>query len=78
MEKDINTVTLLIVYLYSSTSIQDEQVITMSENLKAVLDDDGSVTTTGPYATHVFTFDHVYDQTSTQKKVSMNIRLCFI
>lgn len=47
----------------------------MSENLKAMLDDDGSVTTTGPYATHVFTFDHVYDQASTQKKVRLKMIL---
>jgi hypothetical protein len=50
---------------------QDEPVITISENLKAVLDDDGSlINAHGPYSTHVFTFDHVYDQNATQKKVS--------
>ena len=47
-----------------------EQVITVSENLKAVLDDNGQLLTNpGPYATHTFVFDHVYDQNATQKAV---------
>lgn len=47
-----------------------EQVITVSENLDAVLDQDGQVLTNpGPYATHSFVFDYVYDQNSTQRKV---------
>lgn len=47
-----------------------EQCITVSENLDAVLDDDGQVVANpGPYATHSFVFDYVYDQSCTQKKV---------
>lgn len=45
-------------------------MITVSENLDAVLDEDGQVVANpGPYATHTFVFDYVYDQYSTQKKV---------
>jgi Cdc6-like AAA superfamily ATPase len=47
-----------------------EQIITVSENLEAVLDDGGQLLANpGPYATHSFVFDHVYDQKSTQKEV---------
>eukprot|EP01038_Epipyxis_sp_PR26KG_P009987 gene9987-13438_t len=47
-----------------------EQMITVSENLDAVLDQDGQVIANpGPYVTHTFIFDYVYDQNSTQKKV---------
>lgn len=50
-----------------------DQRITISENLAAVLNDDGTVRANGtPYATHVFTFDHVYDQDSTQQQVYDN------
>ncbi|CAM9895278.1 unnamed protein product, partial [Hapterophycus canaliculatus] len=49
---------------------RDEHVITISENLNAVLDDDGSVVSAGgPYSTHAFTFDHVYDVSASQRKV---------
>lgn len=35
-----------------------------------MLDEDGQVKANpGPYSTHTFVFDYVYDQTSTQKKV---------
>ena len=43
-----------------------ETSITVSENL-AALDESGSMV--GPYASHSFTFDHVYDQHCDQKKV---------
>jgi len=47
-----------------------EQCITVSENIEAVMDEDGQVLATpGPYTTHSFLFDYVYDQHSTQKKV---------
>ncbi len=47
-----------------------EQCITVSENLDAVMDDDGNVVANpGTYSTHSFVFDYVYDQNSTQKKV---------
>ena len=43
-----------------------ERQIIFSENV-AALDDDSVVTT--PFATHTFTFDHVYDQNCNQRKV---------
>ncbi|KAJ1402313.1 P-loop containing nucleoside triphosphate hydrolase protein, partial [Ochromonadaceae sp. CCMP2298] len=47
-----------------------EQVITVSENLDAVLDEEGQVVANpGPYTTHTFVFDYVYDQTCTQRQV---------
>lgn len=47
-----------------------EQCITVSENLDAVLDDEGNVIANGgTYSTHSFMFDYVYDQNSSQKKV---------
>lgn len=47
-----------------------EQSITVSENLDAVMDQDGNVLANpGPYSTHSFVFDYVYDQNCTQKKV---------
>ena len=47
-----------------------EQVITVSDHLEAVLDERGELlTNTGPYASHTFVFDYVYDQSSSQKKV---------
>eukprot|EP00952_Eustigmatos_sp_NYUAD-ZCMA_P003463 15127-Eustigmatos_ZCMA.PRE.1 len=51
---------------------QDEHVITSYTHLKAVIDDEGSLTSqafSGPHAVHCFTFDHVYDQAADQKKV---------
>ena len=43
---------------------------TASENLNAVLDQNGNVlANTGPYSTHSFVFDHVYDENSSQEKV---------
>lgn len=48
----------------------NEQVITVSENLEAVLDEHGEVLANhGPYTSHTYVFDHVYDQNSSQKKV---------
>lgn len=50
-----------------------EQIITVSENLNAVLDSDGNLLANpGPYATHTFAFDYVYDQNAGQKKVYDN------
>ena len=50
-----------------------EQCITVSENLEAVLDEDGNLLANPPgggiYTTHSFMFDYVYDQNCTQKKV---------
>ena len=47
-----------------------EQVITVSDHLEAVLDERGELLAhTGPYTSHTFAFDYVYDQSSTQKKV---------
>ena len=43
-----------------------ETSIIVSENL-AALDENGAMV--GPYASHAFTFDHVYDQNCDQKKV---------
>lgn len=43
-------------------------MIIISENL-AALEDGGGATAAGPYSTHAFTFDHVYDQHCDQKKV---------
>ncbi|CAM9193777.1 unnamed protein product [Phaeothamnion confervicola] len=51
---------------------RNECVITVSENLGAVLDEDGTVVNAGgggPYSAHVFTFDHVYEQSASQRKV---------
>lgn len=45
-----------------------EQCITVSENLEAVLDEEGNLLP-NPYSNHAFVFDYVYDQTSTQEKV---------
>lgn len=44
------------------------RTITVSENL-AAYEEGGGGGATGPYATQTFTFDHVYDQHSNQKKV---------
>ncbi len=41
--------------------------IIFSENV-AALEDDGVAAT--PFATHTFTFDHVYDQNCNQRKVN--------
>ena len=49
---------------------QTEQVITVSENLAAAMEDGAAPGSAGgAYRTHVFTFDHVYDQLSSQRKV---------
>ena len=49
---------------------EKEEQITVSENLSAVLDQNGNIlANTGPYSTHSFMFDHVYDESSSQKKV---------
>lgn len=50
-----------------------EQSITVSENIQAVLDNDGRVVSNpGLYNTHSFVFDHVYEQGSTQRSVYEN------
>ena len=47
-----------------------EEVITISENVDRVVDDRGqALINPGPYSSHSFAFDHVYDQNSSQKKV---------
>ena len=47
-----------------------EQLITISENIEEVVDENGQLLTNpGPYSVHSFVFDHVYDQSSSQKKV---------
>ena len=47
-----------------------EQCITVSENLDAVLDEEGQVVANpGPYSTHSFVFDFVYDESCVQQKV---------
>ena len=49
---------------------EQQQLITISENLEAVMDENGQLTSNpGQYVTHSFVFDHVYDQNSTQKQV---------
>jgi len=49
---------------------EQQQVITISENLEAVMDENGQISANpGPYITHSFVFDHVYDQRSSQKHV---------
>lgn len=53
-----------------------EQLITISENIDEVLDENGQLLTNpGPYSTHSFVFDHVYDQSSSQKKVRVKPEL---
>lgn len=53
-------------------------VLTVSENLSALHNDDGSGgngtsgATPGAYGSHVFSFDHVYDQQCTQRAVYEN------
>lgn len=47
-----------------------EQMITISENIDEIIDENGQVlSNTGPYNAHTFYFDHVYEQGSSQKKV---------
>ena len=47
-----------------------EQEITVSESIEEVFDENGqALTNPGPFSTHTFMFDHVYDQNSTQKAV---------
>jgi Kinesin motor domain len=47
-----------------------EQEITISENIDAVFDENGNATAnTGLYTTHRYMFDHVYDQSASQKRV---------
>ena len=48
----------------------NEQTVTISDHLEAIVDDHGEIlANTGPYTSHSFVFDHVYDQNSSQKKV---------
>ena len=48
-----------------------EQLLTVSENLDAVLDANGNILSNpGPYSTHTFAFDYVYDQ------VRMHVHVC--
>lgn len=50
-----------------------EQMIVISENIDAVVDDHGNLLANpGPYSIHSFYFDHVYDERSSQKKVFDN------
>lgn len=47
-----------------------EQEITVSENIDAVIDENGNaIANPGPYTTHRYMFDHVYDQSASQKRV---------
>jgi hypothetical protein len=46
-----------------------EQVITVSDNLDAVMDDRGEAMNHTGHMLHSFVFDYVYDQNCTQKKV---------
>ena len=47
-----------------------EQMITISENIEEVFDEDGQpFAKPGPFSTHSFVFDHVYDQNASQKSV---------
>jgi len=47
-----------------------EQVITVSENIDEVFDEDGQLKANpGPFTTHTFVFDHVYEQNASQKHV---------
>ena len=49
---------------------ESEQVITISENLESVVDERGqALATPGPYSSHSFVFDHVYEQNASQKIV---------
>ena len=53
--------------------IEDEQQIFVSDNIKEVLDDQGQLLSNpGPWTTHTFMFDHVYDEKSTQLYVYDN------
>ena len=48
----------------------NEQTVTISDHIEAIVDDHGELlANTGPYTSHSFVFDHVYDQLSSQKKV---------
>eukprot|EP01041_Mallomonas_annulata_P005220 gene5220-10449_t len=48
----------------------EERQITISDNIDAVLDYRGQMTDMPtPYNSHLFCFDHVYDQYATQKKI---------
>lgn len=55
----------------NTVSVDDsERMITVSENIDAVVDESGHVLANpGPFSIHTFFFDHVYDQHSSQKKV---------
>jgi hypothetical protein len=47
-----------------------EQVITVSENIDAVVDSEGNVLTNpGPFTVYSFTFDYVYSPSCNQEKV---------
>lgn len=47
-----------------------EQMITVSENIDQVVDEQGQVLANpGPFSAHTLFFDHVYDQYASQKKV---------
>ena len=47
-----------------------EQEITISENINSVIDENGNVIPNpGPFSTHRYIFDHVYDQSASQKRV---------
>ncbi len=51
----------------NAVKVEDDHGIIVSENLAAL--EEGGWSAVGPYSTHSFTFDHVYDQQCDQKKV---------
>lgn len=51
---------------------ENEQMITICENVDSVVDEQGQVMAhqlNGPYTVNSFVFDHVYDQYTTQEKL---------
>ncbi len=51
----------------NSVKVEDDQSVLISENLAAA--EENGWAAAGPYSTHSFSFDHVYDQHCDQKKV---------
>ena len=57
----------------NTVAIDCEERITVSENIEDVMGQDGQpLVNHGPYTTHTFVFDHVYDPSATQKNVYDN------
>jgi DNA replication protein DnaC len=52
----------------NAVKVEEDHAVVISENLAAV-EENGWSAAAGPYSTHSFTFDHVYDQNCDQKKV---------